>query len=224
MGERGDGNPGVGDGQGRGRRGPAKDPAKHAAIFAAARRLFARGGYEAVSMDAVAAAAGVTKRTLYNHFGSKERLFAATVADQGDQIRPVHPSELKGAEDVGRTLIAIGVPLLEMLSSPKAHEFGRMMIGQIDRHSELIQRFYAAGPATTHRDLSALLLAAHKKGRLSVPDPDLAADQLISMWLGQHHFRQQLGLAPGRSRAEIETHVHSCVAMFLRAYARRRKR
>ena len=44
-------------------------------------------------MDAVAAAAGVTKRTLYNHFGDKARLFEAAIAEEGTRLRPppAHP-------------------------------------------------------------------------------------------------------------------------------------
>jgi len=46
-------------------------------IIAAASKLFYSEGIKSVSVDAVAAAAGVTKRTLYYHFDSKDDLIAA---------------------------------------------------------------------------------------------------------------------------------------------------
>lgn len=46
-------------------------------VLAAAEDLFYRQGIHAVGVDAIAAAAGVTKKTLYDRFGSKDRLVAA---------------------------------------------------------------------------------------------------------------------------------------------------
>ncbi len=50
---------------------------KRAAIIAAAIEEFRAAGFEATSMDRIAARAGVSKRTVYNHFPGKEALFAA---------------------------------------------------------------------------------------------------------------------------------------------------
>ena len=50
---------------------------KHLDILEAASNLFKECGFSDVSMDAIADRAGVSKRTVYNHFGSKEALFEA---------------------------------------------------------------------------------------------------------------------------------------------------
>ena len=55
---------------------------KRDAVLDAASRLFARQGYENTEVDAIAAAAGVAKGTVYFHFQSKEKLFLA-VSDRG---------------------------------------------------------------------------------------------------------------------------------------------
>jgi AcrR family transcriptional regulator len=54
----------------------------HARILEAAYQLFYARGFSRISMDAVAASAGVTKRTLYNHFGSKDSLFGEMLKRQ----------------------------------------------------------------------------------------------------------------------------------------------
>ena len=59
--------------------GRPKDLAKGAAILEAAKRMFTLHGYERVSMDQIAAEAGVSKLTVYSHFGDKDALFAAAV-------------------------------------------------------------------------------------------------------------------------------------------------
>ena len=52
---------------------------KRRAIVRAATELFLRAGYGAVSMDAIAARAGVSKRTLYRHVSGKDALFGAVI-------------------------------------------------------------------------------------------------------------------------------------------------
>ena len=59
--------------------GRPKDLEKRAAILNVAKRLFTTQGFDGTSMDAIAAAAGVSKLTVYSHFQDKERLFAAAV-------------------------------------------------------------------------------------------------------------------------------------------------
>ena len=54
-------------------------------VCVAAIRVFIEDGYRA-SMDKIAAEAGVAKQTLYNQFGSKERLFADVIRQSVDTI------------------------------------------------------------------------------------------------------------------------------------------
>ena len=60
---------------------------KHAAIAGAALVLFARDGYERTSVDAIAAEAGVSKRTVYSHYGDKENLFLLVLRETYDVMR-----------------------------------------------------------------------------------------------------------------------------------------
>src|SRR6478672_3702293 len=68
--------------------GRPKDLGKGAAILEAAKRLFLSQGFEAISMDQIAAEAGVSKLTVYSHFGDKETLFAAAAKSYCDQQLP----------------------------------------------------------------------------------------------------------------------------------------
>jgi AcrR family transcriptional regulator len=55
-------------------------------MLTVAHELFAERGYGAVTMDDVAAAAGITKPLLYNYFGNKERLYLACMEPAGDAL------------------------------------------------------------------------------------------------------------------------------------------
>ena len=59
-----------------------------AAILEAAKQLFAREGFAGVSMDKIAAEAGVSKLTVYSHFGDKEALFAAAIRAKCEEMMP----------------------------------------------------------------------------------------------------------------------------------------
>ena len=63
-----------------------RSDATSAELIAAAQRLFGRDGYAVTSIDAVAAAAGVTKGAAYHHFGGKAELFRAAFVRQQEQI------------------------------------------------------------------------------------------------------------------------------------------
>ncbi|MEV2273523.1 TetR/AcrR family transcriptional regulator [Nonomuraea africana] len=77
------------DGGEQGPRVPTGERAarKRLAIIRAARTAFARDGFT-VGMDTIAAEAGVSKVTVYNHFGSKETLFPAVIGDALEEARP----------------------------------------------------------------------------------------------------------------------------------------
>ena len=67
-------------------------PDKRARIMNAARAVFMAVGYANASMDAITREAGVSKATVYAHFGSKAQLFGAMVAEEcGRRLAPEAP-------------------------------------------------------------------------------------------------------------------------------------
>src|SRR3978361_1307032 len=63
----------------------ALSPEKRSQILVGAAAVFAADGYEGASMARIAAVAGVSQGTLYNHFDSKAALFTAYVREKCDQ-------------------------------------------------------------------------------------------------------------------------------------------
>jgi TetR/AcrR family transcriptional repressor of mexJK operon len=171
-------------------------------------------------MDAIAQAAGVSKRTIYSHFADKEALFQAVIAAEAGGFRPA--PVLPPPADLGelrRRLIEYGAALMQLLTRPGILDLGRLLMSEARRHPELVARFYAWGPEASHRHLSAMLAEATALNLLTAESPDVAADQLVCMWQGMRHTRQQLGLCPAPSAEEIMLIVTRSVDVILRAYA-----
>ena len=97
----------------------------------------------------------------------------------------------------------------------------RMVIGAAEKFPELARIFYEAGPGHGARRLSAYLAAQTERGRLAVPDPDLAAWQFLGMCNHPPLLGVILAARAAPDDARVDQLVDSAVATFLAAYAPR---
>ena len=201
--------------------GRPKDLGKRAAILEAAKQLFAREGFNGVSMDQIAAEAGVSKLTVYSHFGDKDALFAAAVQAKCEEMLPdaLFEIELKGS--LRDQLKAIAQAFFALVTSEEAISTHRMMMvpGNID--DKLKRTFWEAGPQRTHDAFAAMLQALVAKGELDVPDVGTASVQFFTLIKGEVHARMTCGLCSRPGPVDARQHVDATVDMFLRAYGRR---
>ena len=188
---------------------------KHGAISDAARRVFLRDGYRA-SMDLVAAEAGVSKQTVYNHFGSKEGLFRAIVEGCSEEFLTVLVEREAGGGDARETLHQFGLRFLALVLDPQSLALHRMLVAEAPRFPDLAAEVYRAGPGRAVRRLAAYLEQQDRRGTLVVPDPVLSAEQFLGSLTGHVHFRALVGVARP-SPAEIERIVRHAVGSFLGA-------
>ncbi len=193
---------------------------KAESILAAARRTFLASGFGAVSMDAIARAAGASKATLYAYFSSKEELFGAVVASEGERYFRGFSARELDPHDVETSLNEIARRFLELVLSPDAIAVNRITIAEAVRFPQLGDVFWRAGPEQTRAQIEAFLRRADEAGTLSVADPKLAAEQFISLMRGDWHLRQLLRLEPPLNPAELQDAARGAVATFLRAYGK----
>ena len=193
---------------------------KAESILAAAQRTFLASGFGAVSMDAIAREAGASKATLYAYFSSKEELFGAVVAREGERyFRGFSANELDPS-DVETSLTEIAQRFLELVLSPDAIAVNRITIAEAVRFPQLGEVFWRAGPERTRTQIEAFLRRADEVGTLSVADPKLAAEQFISLMRGDLHLRQLLRLDVPLTPAELRDAARGAVATFLRAFGK----
>jgi TetR/AcrR family transcriptional regulator, mexJK operon transcriptional repressor len=196
--------------------GRPKDLAKQAAIIGAARRLFATQSYDAVTMEAVASSAGVSKMTVYNHFGDKETLFERIVLAVSDEmlagLAPARPDD-----DLRERLNTFGRGFLTIiLREVCATEHS--LPATLRANRSLSGRVYAAGPGRVRAALAADLASAAVRGELSLDDATHAADDLISLWEGGLPAKLIFGLVEPASAEEILRRTERGTDVFLRAY------
>jgi TetR/AcrR family transcriptional repressor of mexJK operon len=196
------------------------DLAKREAMIAAAWTLFLSHGVQAVSMEAVAAAARVSKVTLYRHFPDTTALLEAGVLAEMERIEAAQQSRPAGGDDeidVAERLRRFGLGIMGFLASDSAVQFYSTLAGELSRHPDLARRFWDTGPGRTRANLTRLLHEADTNGELVISDPQRAADHLFGLWQGFSNFQLALGIP---EPASIESRVDDAVRAFLRAYPR----
>jgi TetR/AcrR family transcriptional regulator, mexJK operon transcriptional repressor len=199
------------------RSGRPKDSAKREAIIMAARGLFTSQPFDLVTMEGIAAQAGVSKMTVYSHFNDKETLFETIVAATSDQlVGALSASERDGG--LRERLIAIGTSLLDVILGSDICKMSHSLPGALRANRVLADRFYAAGPGRIRAALAVIIGAAADRGELAVDDPDRAADDLVSLWEGSMPAKIAFGLAELSTPEEIRRRALRGTEVFLRAY------
>lgn len=197
-----------------------QSPLKRAAILAAALDEFEARGYRQTSMDRIAARAGVSKRTVYNHFLSKEQLFDAIAAQLIERVQEVSQRPYDPSQPLEVQLEVIGDQVLDMLASPSFLTLARVTLAELIRSPELARRTYGLFRAR-QTGLARWLADADADGRLNVAEPDRAADQFMGLINAFALWPQLLGGQPVPDAAERARILQPAVAMLLRQYRQR---
>ena len=202
--------------------GRPKDPGKRAAILAAAKRMFVSHGFERVSMDQIAAEAGVSKLTVYSHFGDKESLFAEAVRAHCEEGMPTDLFVAEPNTPVRERLLAIGNAFFSMIMTPEAIAGHRILCSPQVATSSMPAAFWAAGPQRVQTSFAELLQRRVANGELDIDDCARAASQFFTLLKGEPHAHAVFGFCCGGRVDSPEQHVASVIDLFLRAYAVRR--
>jgi TetR/AcrR family transcriptional repressor of mexJK operon len=193
------------------------DRTKREAILEAGRQCLLAEGYGA-SMERIATVAGVSKQTVYSHFGSKEELVRAIVTERATAItEPL--TDLTEARLPAATLHAFGTRLLTVLLSQPVIGLYRLVQSRASEQPELARAYFESGPRTSTGRLAAYLDRAMAEGALAADDAQIAAEMFVGLLLSQIHLKATLGLEVA-TPVEIEQRVATAVRIFLKAYAR----
>lgn len=197
---------------------PRETVGKAEAVLAAAERAFLAQGFGAVSMDAIAREAGVSKATVYAHFANKEELFGAVIAGLSERRFHGFSAEALDPGDIEASLLTIATLFLDLVLSPEAIALNRTIIGEVTRFPALGEVFWAAGPERTRVQIEAFFRRAVATGSLAIPDPRLAAEQFVALARGEIHLRSLLRLEAEGDEPGLAAAAESAVATFLRAF------
>ncbi|GAA3467812.1 TetR/AcrR family transcriptional regulator [Nonomuraea roseola] len=194
---------------------------KRQAIIDAAATEFLREGYTAASVDAIASLAGVSKPTIYKHFGSKERMFLAVIGGiLPKTYADLEPctSKIAEAADLRAALIDLMTDWGRILLREDIMTLRRLVIGEIDRFPQLGRLWYRVSYDMNTRPLIEALSILHERGALDVPDPALAVQQLVAVAIGVPQLVRTFDPA---SEVDLDAMVSSGVDVFLARYGPR---
>jgi TetR/AcrR family transcriptional repressor of mexJK operon len=199
--------------------GRPKDPDKHQAILAAASRLFAEQRFDDVSMSAIALAAGVSKLTLYSHFGDKRTLFAESVRRHCALLLADALDELPEHGDAATRLQALGETLLDALLSPPALCMQRRLIADDCSEPALRALLWQSGPGCMLATVAGRLQHLAVLGVLPIArEPaaiEAAAEQFIQLVRGDWPLKLIAGLVDLPAAPARRAHVARAVRCWL---------
>ncbi len=191
---------------------------KRNAILTAAIEVFLSVGFSAASMDTIAQRAGVSKPTVYSHFGNKQKLFGAIIETQcHDLLIPLQASKI-GANDLELTLHRIADHFMGLIMNESILALYRVVIAEAFHFPELAHVFYENGPGQTTQNFAHYLSEQTECGQLDIPDPTSAAEQFFSLLSGHVHIRALLGVESQSKALDMASHITNAIETFLRAY------
>jgi TetR/AcrR family transcriptional repressor of mexJK operon len=207
--------------------GRPKDMEKRAAILDAAKALFVQTGFGGTSMDNVAAAAGVSKLTVYSHFGDKDNLFREVVRAHIQDRLPDDMFAAVPGGDIRMRLVNIAHAYAGMETNSDTVGTFRAILSDCQQggNPRFGRLLWEEGPARTHALMQKLLQQGVDDGALAITDVSRAATQFQALLKGDLLLRRLFGCEDCvvKFADEVTTNALAAVDMFLLAYSADRR-
>ncbi|MCX7522957.1 TetR/AcrR family transcriptional regulator [Microbacterium sp. STN6] len=160
--------------------------------------VFLEHGYANATVEQLARAGGVTKRTIYAYFGDKAGVFSEMVRSLATTVSSLAPD--------GDTLESLATRIVYRLHSAELVGLHRLVIAESMRFPELAQTLHDNGDA---RHIARL--AEHLADERPADAAGLAPSLFILL-LGEEHRKRLLGLVPAISEESAHTHAQAALA------------
>ena len=198
-------------------------PQKREAITRAARTVFGRDGYSRASVDAIAAEAGVSTRTIYNHFESKEQLFGSVLEISAAEVADGFVANVAHGvtgDDLEGDLVAIGRALIaQQTDFPEHFAMVRQILPEAPHFPPaVLEAWQDVGPRRVEHEVARHIEQLAERGLLRVQDPAQAAVHLIVLTASPITTRARYG-EPPLTKRETTRIITAGVRTFLHGYA-----
>ena len=190
---------------------------KRMQVLESAMELFCQKGFPLTSMDEVAKHAGVSKQTVYSHFGSKDDLFVAAI-DSKCVVHQLTGDILTDARDPQRVILLFAKQFGELIVSKDTMTVFKTCVAQADTHPEVSKLFYDAGPKHILGLIRDYLTKVNQHGEYYFENPHDSAVRLCLMLFGELKLRLELALETEHLLLSRPQYLQDTAEMFLRAH------
>ncbi|HET6736673.1 TetR/AcrR family transcriptional regulator [Mycobacterium sp.] len=195
---------------------------KRATVLSAGRDLFLSNGYQGTSVDQIAAAAEVSKQTVYKHFGDKHELLLAIVDNALESSVAPFLDRIAGmadTNDLETDLTALAGDYLRAVLQEPVVQLRRLVVGEANRFPELARLYYEQAPARMMAAFSECFGRLHERRLLDVPEPSLTAEHFAFLIVGRCIDQALFCGGPQvLAGVDVDSHVRAGVQVFLSGY------
>lgn len=191
---------------------------KTAAIVDAARQAFLARGFDAASMDQIALAAGVSKRTVYNRFRSKEELFGAAITESCANLLPLDITEIETSLPPAEFINELGRQFLHGILAPEALSLKRIAAFEAERTPAIGRAYMENGPKCMVDQAAPILTRLAEKGVFNISNVREAIWQLGALITEPLYTQVLMGDAPDDLDAAIDEQVARGVDAFMKIF------
>jgi len=193
------------------------DLGKNEAILDSASAVLFEKGL-AAPLDEIARRAGVSKQTIYNHYGSKAELVRALIERRAKLVAA--PLETPLAEAFPHEALAgFARALLETVTLERSVALFRLLILAAPTTPEIARSAFEASVRDGRGRLAEFLGREARAGRLAIADPCEAASFFTGMVIGHHQIQALFGLPTDLTPQRIDRIARESARRFMRAYA-----
>lgn len=174
-------------------------------ILEAAQALFMANGFSAVSMDDIAREAGVSKRTVYAYFKTKEDLFNHFLEKHCQCLHISFEQQLYQKGSLRNALFGFAKVFLTELLTLERIDFYRLVLAETRPSPQVGAKFMEAGPNQCARSLAQFFIDYSLQENKPLPaSPEALANCFIGATITKIHMRVSLMNMPAPTEAEIE--------------------
>ncbi|MFA0811558.1 TetR/AcrR family transcriptional regulator C-terminal domain-containing protein [Microbulbifer epialgicus] len=196
---------------------PTRSELKRQAIIEAAKQAFQELGVQGTSMDELAARAQVSKRTVYNHFASKEALVMYLIGELWQQAIQSPDCNYNPDSDLHSQLRLLLEQEIKIICNPQYIELNRMAFDHFFHQPEALRKEVEKFKAN-ETGVQCWIKSAVADGRLNQLDLEIASGQIHNLIKGSCFWPQLLQLSDPPTPAEQEALAERTAAMFLSRY------
>lgn len=193
-------------------------PERRHEILDAALTLLEEHGYRNTSMLQVATQARASKNTVYQHFPTKQALFASLVARAAASINAELLEALDSHALPGPALLRFGHSLLGLLCSQTSIAINRAAIAEARQAPELAQELVANGRSTTGALVMRYLAQQMDAGLLRQAPPSDAFEGFLGLLMGDLQIRLLLGVQTVPSASALRQRAQRATQQFMQLY------